>query len=281
MIAYDSADDANIIIVDDQGTANDGIFDISDRVFELRDQTSLDLISKNINDAFVDSSVIEGPNYVTRFKDRYYFLRDQSKYDGDADILNGALQELCDIVSANLSVRRHVNLGKALDDGSAIDIDAYLDDVETMYEFFVVRRYSNVRDYFRSRFIRNKVEFIERYKDAIDGKDGDLFFAQDKKKYKDVSDALMIHFANDIIADIRSEISGGYDFFKDIVNLDLYEEFNSRMSDMLTNYGTSFVVVDDAKAAEDYLSFLDDDEVAVTLRNDILSAVLQEADINR
>lgn len=281
MIADNSADDANIIIVDDQGTANDGIFDISERVFELRDQISLDLISKNINDAFMENSVIEGPNYVTRFKERYAFLRDQNKYDGDVDILNNALQELCDIVTTNLSVRRHVSLGKALDDGTATDIDAYLDEVEAMYEFFVVRRYTNVRDYFKSRFIRNKVEFVERYKDALDGKDGDLFLAQDKKKYKDVSDALVIHFANDIIADIRSEVTGGYEFFKDVVNLDLYEEFNSRMADMLDNYGTSFVVVDDAKAADDYLSFLDDDEVAVTLRNDILSAILQEADINR
>lgn len=281
MFTEQNADDASIIIVDDQGTANDGIFDISDRIFELRDQTSIDLISKNINDAFSENSVIEGTNYVTRFKERYDMLKGQSKYDGDIDILNNSLQELCEIVSANLSVKRHVAPGKSIDDDAITDLDSYLADIETLYEFFVVRRYTNVRDYFKSRFIKGKVDFVERYKDALDGKDGDVFLAQDKKKYKDISDAIVIHFANDIISDIRSEIAGGYDFFKNIVDLDLYEEFNSRMSDMLINYGSSFAVVDDAKAAEDYLSFLDDDEVAVTLRNDILTAILQEADINR
>ena len=281
MSVEQSADGADIIIVDDQGTANDGIFDISDRIFELRDRTSIDLISKNINDAFSENSVIEGVNYVTKFKERYDFLKDLNEYDGDVDILNGSLQELCDIVAANLSAKRHVALGKSIDDGTVIDPDAHLADIETMYEFFVVRRYANVRDYFKSRFIKNKIDFVERYKDALDGKDGDVFLAQDKRKYKDVSDAIIIHFANDIISDIRSEIAGGYDFFKSVVDLDLYEEFNSRMSGLLTNYGSSFVVVDDAKAAEDYLSFLDDDEVAITLRNDILSTILQEADINR
>lgn len=276
-----NTDDMDIIITDDQGAANDGMINMSDRIFELRDQISLDIITRNINDAFDESSVIEGVNYVTEFKKRYHMVKDMGgEYDGDIEILNESLQELCDTIMANLSVKRHVGLGKSIDDETITDIDEYLDDVETMYEFFVVRRYSNVRDYFKSRFIKNKVEFVERYKDALDSKDSDLFLSQDKKKYKDASDAIVIHFANDIIADIRSTVDEGCEFFRDVVNLDLYEEYNSRMSELIDNYGSKLVVSDDAKAAADYLSFLDDDEVAVTLRNDILSAVLQEAELN-
>ena len=268
--------DENIIITDDQDN-NDVIFDISDRIFELRDQVSLDIISRNILEMFDAPKNYDTTNYVTKFKEKYHILREREDFAGDVEILNNSLQELTQLVLTNLNVKYHVGLGLDIDDDLVIDIDDYLNNVETLYNFFVVRHYSNIKDYFKSKLLQNKINFIEKYKMALDDKTyDDLFLNQDKKKFNDVSDAVIVHFITDIIDDIRSEITSGFEFFKEIVNLDLYEEFNNRMNEMIENYGNELVILDDHKAAKEYLAILDNDEISVTLRNDLLSMFLAD-----
>lgn len=271
--------DENIIITDDQ--ADSGIYDISDRIFELRDEVSLDIISRNISDMFDMPKNYETTNYVTKFKEKYNILKETSDFENDAEILNSSLQELTQLVLTNLNVKYHVGLGLDIDDDLVIDIDEYLNDVETLYNFFIVRHYSNVRDYFKSKLMQNKLNFIEKYKMALDDKTyDDLFLSQDKKKFNDVSDAVIIHFINDIISDIRSEVTSGFDLFKEIVHLDLYEEFNNRMNEMIENYGNKLIILEDHKAADAYLAILNDDEINVTLRNDLLSMFLSDISLS-
>lgn len=267
--------DENIIITDDQ--ADSGIFDISDRIFELRDEVSLDIISRNVSEMFDSPKNYETTNYITKFKEKYNILKESETFEGDAEILNNSLQELTQLVLTNLNVKFHVGIGLDLDDDLVIDIDEYLNNIETLYNFFIVRHYTNVKDYFKAKLMQNKLSFIEKYKMALDDKTyDDLFLSQDKKKFNDVSDAVIIHFINDIIADIRSEVTSGFELFKEIVNLDLYEEYNNRMHEMIENYGNELLILDDHKAAAAYLALLDDNEISVTLRNDLLSIFLAD-----
>jgi hypothetical protein len=52
------------------------------------------------------------------------------------------------------------------------------------------------------------------------------------------------------------------------------------MAELLQNYGTMFMISDDAQSAASYLSILDDTEIYTTLRNDLLGILLQEAQLN-
>ena len=149
------------------------------------------------------------------------------------------------------------------------------------YEKVTSMTYGNIKDYFKAKILQNKISFIEKYKMAIDDKTyDDLFLSQDKKKYRDISDAIIIHFINDIIGDVRSTITDAYTFFKEIVQLDYYEEFNNRFSEMLENYGNELLIIDNTAAAEAYLSILDNIEIAVSLRNDLLSLFLVDIQLS-
>ena len=270
----------NFVVQDDQDNS-DYIYDISERIFELRDEMSFDIISKNILDSFDEPKNYETLNYVSKFKEKYLELKDKDLFVGDEEIINNALSELSSLVIENLKSKLFVGIGNELDDGLYVNINEYLDQVETLYNFFVVRRYTNIKDYFKSKILQNKLAFIEKYKMALDDKTyDDLFLAQDKRKFRDISDAIIIHFINDIIGDIKSTITSAYDFFKDIVNLDFYEEFNNRFNEMLVNYGTDLLIIDNTGAAEAYLSILDNPEIYVSLRNDLLSLFLQDAQLS-
>ena len=270
----------NFVVQDDQDNS-DYIYDISERIFELRDEMSFDIISKNILDSFDEPKNYETLNYVSKFKEKYLELKDKDLFVGDEEIINNALSELSSLVIENLKSKLFVGIGNELDDGLYVNINEYLDQVETLYNFFIVRRYTNIKDYFKSKILQNKLAFIEKYKMALDDKTyDDLFLAQDKRKFRDISDAIIIHFINDIIGDIKSTITSAYDFFKDIVNLDFYEEFNNRFNEMLVNYGTDLLIIDNAGAAEAYLSILDNPEIYVSLRNDLLSLFLQDAQLS-
>lgn len=272
--------DKNIIIHDDQDSV-DMVYDISDRIFELRDALSIDIISKNIIDRFDTAVDYETTNYVTKFKDTYDRLKDTTLYEGDINILNNALQELSEIIVVCLKNKYCVGVGEDIDDDLTTNLNEFLNKIETLYEFFVIRNYTNIKDYFKTNLIQHKTDYIEKYKAAIDDKSiDDLFLNQDKKKYKDTSDAIIIHYINDIINDIKAEITSSYDFFKDIVNLDLFEEYNNRMYNLLINYGTDFVIYDDTEAVKKYLSILDKNEIFVALRNDLLSDILIDVKLN-
>lgn len=269
--------DSNIIIIDDQGDMEFSA-NVSDRIFELRDELSLDIISRNVVDKFNEPKIYETTNYVTKFKETYNLLKESTWFDGDESIINNAVQELTDLIILNLNDKFSVGVGQDIDDNLIIDLDEFLDHIECLYNFFIVRRYTNIADYFKAKLIQNKFDILERYKMAMDDKTySDLFLSQDKKKYDDSANAIIVHYIGDIISDIRSEITSAYNFFKEIVNLDLYEEYNNRMNELLINYGAEFVIYNDQEAVEKYLSILDNDEVFVSLRNELLSKFLEDA----
>ena len=269
-------ENSNIIISDDSVETN-LLYDITDRIFELRDQLSLDIISKNIIENIDKPTTYRSINYVTKFKENYLRLLNNNQYDGDEEILNGAFLELAQLILTNLSVKFNVTIGDDIADGYVNDIEKYMDKLETLYEFFVVRRYENIRDYFKVQLLKHKLDFVEKYKNILDDKTHeDIFLNINKKKFSDPTASIIIYFIDDIVSDIQSTITSAYDFFKDIINLDLFEEFNNRLNEMFINFGNDFMILGDTEAVSQYLSMLNDKEIRITLENDMLAAVLDE-----
>ena len=101
-----------------------------------------------------------------------------------------------------------------------------------------------------------------------------------KKKFKNFDDVLICNFISDIIFDIMEMYESGYELFKAIVNLDLYEVFNNRMLDLLINYGEGIVFLSDAKASEKYFAILQDKDTFIEIRNEILLKYLENVEVD-
>jgi hypothetical protein len=169
----------NSIIVDDADPSDYVIPEsVADRIFEMRDRVSFEIIAKNIIQRFKEPSVIESINYITKFKQNYLQVRETDSDEQDTQILDQTLQDLCQLVYANLQSLYQVGIGADSDEDNGIDKNEALDTAETLYEFFVVRHYTNVKDYFRSQLLKNRIDYVERYKAALDEKTyDDLFLA--------------------------------------------------------------------------------------------------------
>lgn len=276
-------EDTNIIITDDsEGQAEDYLlYDVADRIFELRDELSVDIISKNIIYNFDNPTINKTINYVTKFKENYYKIKNDPKYENDINSLNNFFQEIAQLILTNLSVKFKITIGDDLGYGMSNNIDEYIDKIEALYEFFVVRRYSNIRDYFQLKLLKNKLDFVEKYKNVLDEKSTeDVFLNINKKKFSDPTEAIIIQFIDDIVYDIKNEISGAYDFYKDIVNLDLFEDFNNRINNMLINFGNELMILNDYESLQAYLKILDNQEIRINLENDLLTKLLDSASLN-
>ena len=70
---------SKIIITDDNDDPN-LLYDITDRIFELRDQLSLDIISKNIIENIDNPVTYRTINYVTKFKENYNRIKEENLF---------------------------------------------------------------------------------------------------------------------------------------------------------------------------------------------------------
>lgn len=272
---------SKIIITDDNNDSN-LLYDITDRIFELRDQLSLDIISKNIIENIDNPVTYRTINYVTKFKENYNRIKEENLFNNDLEIINEYFAELSQLILTKLSLKFNVTIGNNINDDTVTDIDSYIDKLETMYEFFVVRRYDNIRDYFKVQLLKNKINFVEKYKNVLEENNAheDIFFNINKKKFSDPVASIIIYYVDDIVSDIQSNIVSAYDFFKDIISLDLFEEYNNRMNDMIINFGNDLMILNDTEAVNQYLSILNDKEIRITLENDILATILDDSTLS-
>lgn len=280
-MADDENDDLNIVDCNSFGKYTIAPDDESQRIFELRDSLSIDIISKNIVERFKNPSMFETINYVDIFKKNFDNALANPGTDNDVTILTQTASELCSIVNGNLSKTFNASVGINYSEDGTATTDELLEAISDLYEFFVIRRYENICDYLVLEITKNKADYIERYKDVLtEAEYNDLFLTQDRKKYKNISDAILIHFIDSIISDVASQVTSGLDFFKKLVNMDLYEVVNNKLNDMFINIGPEFIVSNDHNAAVSYLSLLDNQEVAVNMRCDVLKKLLQDAPLS-
>lgn len=253
--------------------------DIASRILSLSDSLSEEIVLTNINDHISGNSPWPGRiNYISSYREKV----EDARTDPDNLDLSEFIREITERVIATvldgLKKNYSVSIGRDLEESN--DIYKYLEDIETLYEFFFVRNYENVKDILYKTLITKRQYFIDRYRELYNDQDEDLFIATQKKKFKNFDDVLICNFISDIIFDIMEMYESGYELFKAIVNLDLYEVFNNRMLDLLINYGEGIVFLSDAKASEKYFAILQDKDTFIEIRNEILLKYLENVEVD-
>jgi hypothetical protein len=254
-------------------------FDISEKILKLSDELAEDIILTNIGDQLEGKLDLftDKINYLSLFRSKYSEITPENTFY-DKNYIRSALLKVTDLVSKLLSERYGVTLGTDLD---FYFPDDYLKDMETIYEFFFIRHFKNLVNYFNNQLEKRRDELVERYQGSIqeDEHSKDVFVIQAKKKFKNMEDVIITHFINDIIEDIREYSPSAYVLFDTIVNSDMEEEYNARMALMLENYGNQIVFMGDKESFNMYMSVLDDQEVRNELRNEILMKYLESVEI--
>lgn len=269
---YDSA-------MDDR-EENPAFFDTSEKILALSDKLAEEIIFDNIKEQLEEEldTINTRLNYVSLFKEKYSQI-DSSDDCYDEEYMKDVVARLATLLGEKLKEKYGVELGEDLDTCTP---ETYLDDMETLYEFLFIRQYTNLVDYIYSRLMRNRKAYIEAYKNFSDTEEytKDLFVMQSKKKFKNNDDVLVIHFLKEIIQDILDTTTSSYDLFEEIVNLDLYEEFNNKMHILLENYGNKIVLNEDSETAVKYLSPLKNPLIFSEIRNAILIKYLESCDLD-
>jgi hypothetical protein len=242
----------------------------SDKILQLSDKLSEDIVLENIKDQLGGDMPIctDEINYVSLYRTKLDNLDPNDPwYDGK--YLRDSISALSLIVGAYLKKKYGVMLGKDIE---YCDLKGYLTDLETLYEFLFIRQFDNLVSYFEFEIKKNKKEICEKYcKILQDGPiSNDVFVAQAKKKYANEGDVAVIYFMGSIIDDIISSKSSAYDLFTEIASLDSMEEFDARMLDLVSNYGNGVSFTGDSEAYSLYMSPLDDPEVKARLKNELL-----------
>ena len=270
----------NLILADELDKAEIEDFDIASRILSLSDQLSEEIILTNIND-HIDNKIPYASriNYVTSYRNKV----EQAIFDPDNMDLKEFIREITErvIVTICNGLKRSYSVTIGRDLSESNDIIKYLEDVETLYEFFFIRNYENVRDLLYQILVTKKDYFVNRYKEIyIEQQEEDVFVSADKKKFKNSDDAIIVNYISDVIEDIKAMYESGYDLFKDIVNMDLYELYNNKMYELLINYGEGIVFSSDTRAAEKYFNILNDKEYFVAIRNEVLLKYLETVEVD-
>lgn len=273
--------DNQFILDDETDFEYDEDINVADRIMELNDDLSVEIIEKNIEEQINDRTPgSERMNYITLYREKLEKLFESKELDQELkeeiyDITNHMLS----IVSEGLEQRYGILISTDLEDSMLLL--PYIENVEALYEFFFVRNYTNLVDLFYVKLLKEKQMFIDRYKSVYnDTDDSDLFVSYSKKKFKNYNDSIIANYITDIIYDIKSLYTSGLDLFNNIVNLDRYEIYNDRMADILVDYGQTISFVTDELAAAKYFDILENKDVLVELRNEILLKYLENVEVD-
>jgi len=256
---------------------------ITEKILSLSDKLSEEIIVSNIEDHIANKySSTERMNYVTLYKNKLDELKEKDEDVNTAELKDGIYaitERVINIVKAGLNEEYAVTIGEDVEDTN--NLYAYLENIEAMYEFFFIRNYQNIVDLLYTKLIADKQKFIDSYKEIYnETQDNDIFVTFSKKKFRNLNDAIISNYITDILYDIKSTYTSGYQLFKDIVNLDLYEMYNFKINNLLDDLGTGLVFLNDEIAAEQYLGILDNKEMFIEIRNEVLLKFLENVEVD-
>jgi len=247
-------------------------YNVGEKILLLSDSLAEDIVLDSISEQLEarDPDVISSKiNYIRLFREKYSSISpDDDLYDPEA--MEEIGERVVEVAGGKLRERYGVSLNIDLDYQS---IETCLEGLETLYEFLFIRQFQNLSDYISARLKREKDTFVEKYTAIMEENpkhSEDIFMIQSKKKFKNNSDVIIMHFLNEIIHDILDTTESAYDLFLEIANLDLYEEYNNKMSELLIQYGNKLVIDDDAEACKKYLSMANDSTSFSEIRNAVL-----------
>jgi len=254
-------------------------FDISDRILELSDELSEEIILTNIGDQFSQKLDVfaDNINYISLFRNKYTEITSQTAFY-DKNYVRDALTRVSELAKSLLFEKYGIGLGNDLD---FYFPDDYLKDLETLYEFFFIRQFKNLVDYFFFQLMLTKTGIIKRYEKLFeeDETHNDIFVLQAKKKFKNPGDVVIIHFINEIIEDIESSMESAYMLFDTIINIEPFEEFNARTKELMEDYGNGITFKGDRECYMLYMQPLKDQSIRSELRNHLLMKYLESCEL--
>lgn len=255
-------------------------FDTSEKILALSDRLAEEIILENVSEQLNTEldTLNTRINYVSLFREKYAEITPNDECY-DEEYLKNSLGSLATCIGEGIQERYAVELGEDLDYTTPA---TYLEDMETLYEFLFIRHYTNLVDYFKHELYRNKQNYISKYSSLMEEEQHskDLFVVQSKKKFKHKEDVLIMHFMNEIINDIKDSVNSAYDLFNAICEIDKFEEFNTKMKELLVNYGNKIVLNNDREAAKLYMKPLNNPSVFSEIRNNIMIDFLEQCEIN-
>lgn len=251
----------------------------SELILQLEKDLSYDIVLQNIEEDFQKKDDFSFPrvNYVEYFTKKYDKLT-QTDAVYDNETLYNVVGKLAEVILPLFEENYYVRISSDYEYSSGRE---YLELMETVYEFFFVRQQENITNYFVYKIQREKEHFIYKYQPLLNKEPfaKDLFVSTQKKKFKNISDVIIIHFLNDIIEDIIEETESLYVFSDEVVQLDLYEIYNNRMRDYLITYGNSLTFVDDIDGIKKYFEAIVSPDGRIQLRNNVLMELLKNIEI--
>jgi len=258
---------------------NEELFDISDRILQLSDELSEEIILANIKDQ-LESELelfVDKKNYLTLFREKYAEITPENSFY-DKSYVQEALERVTGLVKMNLQKRYRLTLGKELD---FYFPEQYLIDMENIYEFFFIRHFENLVTYFNTELKRTRPQIIDRYSKIFQEEEHskDVFVLQAKKKFKNRRDVIVMHFISDIINDIVESNKSAYVLFEKIIAADPYEEVNSIVNNLLVDYGNGISFEGDVFCYELYMKPLENQEIRNELRNKVLMKYLETCEV--
>lgn len=249
-------------------------FEVEDdeRLFDIADQLDEEILLKNIEEGFEPDNQ-DIVNYMTEYKERFAELWNNEEYPVDKEYLIGSLCRVSDAFLDKMIYYFGITLGENITDPSFNgDVIQYLEKLEALYEFFVCRHMEDLNRYFMKKVMQNKDDLINKFKSKLSEYDrNDLLFQADKKRFGNIKFSVVYHFIKDIIENIKAENNDGLELIKEIANMDAFEEVNDRVIQMLNNYGSDIVFINDNETVyKKYFAILENNEQYIYLRNYIL-----------
>ena len=255
-------------------------FDISDKILKLRDKLAEEIVFQNIAEDLENTSNLSDLrlNYIQFFKDRYNEISISDNIY-DQDYLTDVVENLSKLVLPYFEEKYKVTLSDSYEYSTPKE---YLQMMEDIYEFFFVRQRENLKHFFLYTIKKDQQKFVYKYQPRFnkDPYSKDLFITTQKKKFKNHSDVVMLHFLNDIIDDIIDSLDSMFIFTDTVTSLDLFEETNNRIHEYHMTYGNSITFHEDIDAVKAYIEPLHSADNKLLLRNDILLELLETLEVN-
>lgn len=263
---------------------SDELYSEENRLFDLREQLSEELIVSNIIEAFEQKdSIRPNMNYIKILIDNYNAIKSRdNKYECDNAYINDIVLKIANKFTELLRENFGVALSTDITMDNMINLDKYLERLETLYEFFIVRRSENISDYLINKIFTDRDAVYERYKNKLTPKDqADLFYGINKKKYHSAGGAAFLQFLDDAIGDFISEVDDAYTLFNNIINLDIFEYYNNNMNDILNDFIDNLVYIDtSSEIIKKYFSIINNKESYAELRANIYLEYVRLTPIN-
>ena len=258
----------------------DEYFDVADKILKLSDRLSEDIILRNIESQMTGKLVPYAKrfNYITLFKKKINSINKNSSIYSK-EYIDNVSERVKELVLNIMKEKYSVSIGNESDFYFPAQ---YLEALEAIYEFFFVRHFENLVNYFLYMIRKMNTQIVSKFTVQLqeDSTANDIFLLALRKKFKNEDDIIIIHFLSEIVDFIIESFDSAFDLFNDIADSDPFEVTSIYIKKLLENYGNGIIFKNDRDAYLKYFEPVTSGEVRNELLNDIKMRFLEDCQLN-